>query len=114
VQRLLEAQRAAAVAAEEEDAAAEHAAGQEPDGIALAHPGPVVQREVTTVAPAATDAPAAAAPAAGSASTTPGSSAGVTDVDALVGRLYDPLVRRLKAELRLDRERAGHVLDLRR
>jgi hypothetical protein len=38
---------------------------------------------------------------------------GATDVDALIGKLYDPLVRRLKAELRLDRERAGHVLDLR-
>jgi hypothetical protein len=34
-------------------------------------------------------------------------------VAALVGRIYDPLVRRLKAELRLERERAGHVLDLR-
>lgn len=36
-----------------------------------------------------------------------------TEVDALVRRLYDPMVRRLKAELRLDRERAGHALDLR-
>jgi hypothetical protein len=36
-----------------------------------------------------------------------------TDVDALVRRLYDPMMRRLKAELRLDRERAGHALDLR-
>jgi len=41
-------------------------------------------------------------------------SSDLTDVDALVGKLYAPLVRRLKAELRLDRERAGHVLDLRR
>lgn len=36
-----------------------------------------------------------------------------TEMDALVRRLYDPMVRRLKAELRLDRERAGHALDLR-
>ncbi|WP_433725863.1 hypothetical protein ACQP0C_31540 [Nocardia sp. CA-129566] len=35
-----------------------------------------------------------------------------TDIDALVGRLYEPIVRKLKAELRLDRERAGTALDL--
>ncbi|WP_063041012.1 hypothetical protein [Nocardia pseudovaccinii] len=35
-----------------------------------------------------------------------------TDIDALVARLYDPIVRKLKAELRLDRERAGTALDL--
>jgi hypothetical protein len=35
------------------------------------------------------------------------------DVDALVRRLYDPLARRLRAELRLDRERIGRSLDLR-
>lgn len=40
-------------------------------------------------------------------------SATPSDVDALVRKLYDPLVRRLKAELRLDRERAGNMLDLR-
>ena len=65
---------------------------------------PVAVQAVTT-ALSAPDAGAPGAPAAGSG--------GVTDVDALVGKLYDPLVRRLKAELRLDRERAGHVLDLR-
>jgi hypothetical protein len=36
-----------------------------------------------------------------------------TDLDALLRRLNDPLVDQLKAELRLDRERVGHGLDLR-
>lgn len=45
--------------------------------------------------------------------TAPPASNAPTDIDALVGRLYDPLVRRLKAELRLDRERVGRALDLR-
>ncbi|WP_281245396.1 hypothetical protein [Geodermatophilus ruber] len=35
------------------------------------------------------------------------------ELDALVRRLHDPLVRQLKAELLLDRERIGHALDLR-
>jgi hypothetical protein len=52
--------------------------------------------------------PAPGAPGPGvPASTSP------TDIDALVQRLFDPLVRLLKAELRLDRERVGHALDLR-
>ena len=37
-----------------------------------------------------------------------------TSTDELVRRLFDPLAARLKAELRLDRERAGFVTDLRR
>jgi hypothetical protein len=43
----------------------------------------------------------------------PAPAAAPTDVDALVRRLYDPLARRLRAELRLDRERIGRSLDLR-
>jgi hypothetical protein len=35
-------------------------------------------------------------------------------MDELVRRLFDPLAARLKAELRLDRERAGLITDLRR
>ncbi|MFE7745529.1 hypothetical protein [Nocardia sp. NPDC057455] len=35
-----------------------------------------------------------------------------TDIDGLVDRLYEPIVRKLKAELRLARERAGTALDL--
>ncbi|MEV0292376.1 hypothetical protein [Nocardia sp. NPDC050710] len=42
----------------------------------------------------------------------PATGSSPTDVDALVGRLYEPIVRKLKAELRLDRERAGTGLDL--
>ena len=34
--------------------------------------------------------------------------------DELARRLFDPLVARIKAELRQDRERAGYVTDLRR
>ena len=34
------------------------------------------------------------------------------DVDELVNRLYDPLAARLRAELWLDRERAGVLMDL--
>jgi hypothetical protein len=60
-------------------------------------------------APVAPGSPAAAVPPAPAT----GASTAATEVDALVGRIYDPLVRRLKAELRLERERAGHVLDLR-
>jgi hypothetical protein len=33
------------------------------------------------------------------------------DIDELARRLFAPLSRRLKAELRLDRERAGLLLD---
>jgi hypothetical protein len=35
-------------------------------------------------------------------------------LDELVRRLFDPLSARLKDELRLDRERAGLISDLRR
>jgi hypothetical protein len=49
--------------------------------------------------------------AGGPAPAVPGAAA--ADVDALVRRLYDPLARRLRAELRLDRERVGRALDLR-
>jgi hypothetical protein len=37
-----------------------------------------------------------------------------TDVDELVGRLYEPLAARLRAELWLDRERAGALMNLHR
>jgi hypothetical protein len=44
----------------------------------------------------------------------PSSPHGALDIDDLARRLYDPLAARLKAELRLDRERAGLITDLRR
>ncbi len=68
--------------------------------------------------PAATTEPATttgAAMATGPGGTPPAQPTGPTsptEVDALVRRLYDPIVRRLKAELQLDRERAGRTLDL--
>ena len=61
-----------------------------------------------TITPTATNA---AGPAA--ASTPPPTAPPAQDVDALVRKLYDPIARKLKAELRLDRERAGYGLDLR-
>ncbi|MEV0644594.1 hypothetical protein AB0I28_04975 [Phytomonospora sp. NPDC050363] len=52
-------------------------------------------------APAAsTSAPAAAAPAAGA------------EPSELLAKLYDPLLRRLRADLRIDRERRGALTDL--
>ncbi len=41
------------------------------------------------------------------------SGAAAGDLDALAGRLYDKIRYRLKAELRLDRERAGLITDRR-
>ncbi len=51
----------------------------------------------------------APAPAAGSAAgvATPGAAGGAEDVDALAQRLFPPMLRRLKNELLLDRERRG-------
>jgi hypothetical protein len=60
--------------------------------------------------PSAADTGTAGSAAAGGPAPLP---AAATDVDALVRRLYDPLARRLRAELRLDRERIGRSLDLR-
>lgn len=74
---------------------------------------PTLQREPEAAAPppqeptpqavpasTVTSAPAAASPAPG------------VNVDDLVNRLYDPLAARLRAELWLDRERAGVLMDL--
>jgi hypothetical protein len=93
----------------------------------------VVQRETEGEAPAAapaggseapTDESANATPAAGSAAPAAataatqggggGTGAGGTNVDELVNRLYDPLAARLRAELWLDRERAGVLMNLHR
>ena len=55
--------------------------------------------------------------AAGAAKGAVGQASGAlaaASTDELVRRLFDPLAARLKAELRLDRERAGFVTDLRR
>ncbi|MHC9293549.1 hypothetical protein ACRCUN_13835 [Mycobacterium sp. LTG2003] len=57
--------------------------------------------EVPVAGPMLTAAPAIGAPAPAA-----------PDVDELVNRLYDPLAARLRAELWLDRERAGVLMDL--
>lgn len=65
----------------------------------------VVAREVADVpadAPDVSAAPAAAGPPA---------SAGGPEPEELLKKLYDPLLRRLKAELWLDRERRGSLTD---
>ncbi len=81
-------------------------------------PDPVIQRQEggadsaaeTTTPPESAPAPtAAAAPAAATAGAAPAG----TDVDELARRLFEPLSARLRAELWLDRERAGLVTDVR-
>ncbi|MEU4250294.1 hypothetical protein AB0F15_23065 [Amycolatopsis sp. NPDC026612] len=65
-------------------------------------PAPVVQRDPE---PAAAPAPApASAPAAVPHQQPP-------ETEELVKKLFDPLLRRLKTELRLDRERRGALTD---
>ncbi|WP_405059083.1 hypothetical protein OG474_41045 [Kribbella sp. NBC_01505] len=58
--------------------------------------------------------PAAAVPAmasAAAAAAVPGAGLDAAALDALARQLYEPLVRRLRAELRLDREREGTLMD---
>jgi hypothetical protein len=54
------------------------------------------------------EAPAPQAPSTPTPGSTPTST---TDIDGLARRLYDPIARRLRAELRVDRERAGTLVD---
>jgi hypothetical protein len=77
---------------------------------------PVLQREAEPAAappqdvgaaPAASTGPAQGAGAAGGAALP-------TNVDELVNRIYDPLAARLRAELWMDRERAGALMNLHR
>lgn len=72
---------------------------------------PTVQREAESAPPSPEPAPATATPTVSSAPAGPGPAPG-GDVDELVNRLYDPLAARLRAELWLDRERAGVLMDL--
>ncbi|WP_155944219.1 hypothetical protein [Mycobacterium sp. 360MFTsu5.1] len=73
-------------------------------------PDPVVQAAAEN-APPQGDAPTPGAPAAAAAS---GHAPSPKEVDELVGRLYEPLAARLRAELWLDRERAGALMGLHR
>jgi hypothetical protein len=79
----------------------------------LAEPGPAVvpapaagptEPWTVTVQRAESPPPPAASSAAPPAEGEP---------EALLARLYDPLLRRLKAELRTDRDRYGSLTDLR-
>lgn len=64
---------------------------------------PAVPLAAGSIGAVAADAAAGAGAVAGAAGATAG------DLDALAGRLYDKIRYRLKAELRLDRERAGLI-----
>ena len=73
-----------------------------------------LQRVADGQAPAG-DASTAAALSPTPAVSAPGAPAGAgVDIDDLARRLFDPLSARLRAELWLDRERAGLIADLRR
>ena len=81
---------------------------QEADGPADA-PGPSPGSELTTTM--SDQAAAAPSAAAGPSAAAPGAAA--PPLDELARQLFGPLTARLKAELRLDRERAGLLTDLR-
>jgi hypothetical protein len=67
-----------------------------------AEPGPAAPQPATPASP-----PAGAPPPAGAAP--PGGTP-----EEMVNKLFDPLLRRLKAELLVDRDRRGSLTDLRR
>jgi hypothetical protein len=74
---------------------------------------PTIQRAPEEDSPPANPPPVEAAPAT-TVSATPAATpaAPPMDMDELVNRLYDPLAARLRAELWLDRDRAGALMDL--
>ena len=97
---------------EPSDASAEPSASR-----SITFDSPVLQREAetpdapaepggTTPTTSLEPTPGGAAPGGGAAPT--------TDVQELVNRIYDPLAARLRAELWLDRERAGVLMNLHR
>jgi len=71
---------------------------------------PIVQREPEPPAPAPEPAPVTEAPAP-AAQAPPPPAAPQPETEELVKKLFDPLLRRLKTELRLDRERRGALTD---
>ncbi|MFC7547748.1 hypothetical protein [Plantactinospora sp. GCM10030261] len=81
-----------------------------------ADPPPAAAAAAGTVPTAGTTPMAGTIPTAGTtpmAGTTPGAGAG-GEPEELLAKLFDPLLRRLKAELRIDRDRRGSLTDLRR
>jgi hypothetical protein len=85
---------------------------------AITFDSPVMQREAEPAAAPAEDAGAAPAASTGPAQGADAGSAGgpalPTNVEELVNRIYDPLAARLRAELWMDRERAGVLMNLHR
>ncbi|AIG77455.1 Hypothetical protein AJAP_23000 [Amycolatopsis japonica] len=68
---------------------------------------PVVQRDPETPPPPEP----VAAPVPATAQAAPAAPAAQPETEELVKKLFDPLLRRLKTELRLDRERRGALTD---
>jgi hypothetical protein len=92
-------------------AAAPVATAPDPALVVPEAPQPVQQ----VIQRVATPAPQAGAPGAAPAEeTAPAAVAGAPTADpgALLALLYEPLVRRLRADLRVDRERRGRLTDL--
>jgi hypothetical protein len=65
-------------------------------------------------APSTVDVPVQRADPPEPAPAAPAAPTGPAEIDELVRRIYEPIAARLRAELRIDRERAGMLTDLRR
>ncbi|ONI89118.1 hypothetical protein ALI22I_16530 [Saccharothrix sp. ALI-22-I] len=79
--------------------------------ITTAAPEPIPAVTAVTAMPEAGAAAGQAGVAAGQAGVAGQAAAGAQEPEELLKKLYDPLVRRLKAELWLDRERRGALTD---
>jgi len=85
-------------------------AQREPEPAATAPPEP----PAATEPPVAPEPPATPEPVRSERSVAPPAAAAADiEPDELLKKIIDPLLRRLKAELRLDRDRQGLVTDLR-
>ena len=84
------------------------------DAVAVQRDSAATEATEPAATPAPSPAPTSPAPPSpGSAGGEPGAPGGL-DIEELARRLFDPLSARLRAELWLDRERAGLIADLRR
>ncbi|MFI7115912.1 hypothetical protein [Amycolatopsis sp. NPDC049868] len=72
---------------------------------------PAVQRDPEAPPPAPVAPPAEVPVPAAAGSAAPAAPAAQPETEELVKKLFDPLLRRLKTELRLDRERRGALTD---
>ena len=76
-------------------------------------PPPVQRERDSETASLSTESHVTQVPPAPATAASPASSAaGEGDLEELVNRIYDPLAARLRAELWLDRERAGMLMEL--